>query len=298
LEVVLFINLATRRSERVLTTNFTLAFCAGQIFVLVGTSCAIIHRIVKREFHDSMTAWDCFAKVPNVLLYSIGEPILAFTTMLMALDFHITLCVVHPAWKLTGKKINVLIISALLLGALNALLTFIIIYARRDVSVDAACDQAEVMDPFLFRAHYYTMAACGAATAVIYGTTAKVLLRHKSKYSVIRIIQLRRQAAVMKHTAIVVSCTFVSQTIPNLAAAAIPFEWDPAFQEIVFFVYLSAFAIPPVYMFCRKFTARRRLLETLKSGSDHTERSSSRKCCMHMLQKAVRRIITFRVFPE
>ncbi|KHJ42800.1 hypothetical protein D918_07082 [Trichuris suis] len=133
----------------------------GTLICDVGAAVILIHRSFRESQYGLMTAMQCLINVPSILLYSVGEPVMTLCSLIMSLDYCLTLTVSKPACKITERTASVLIAATVTISSVNALLTFLLL------------------------------------SALIYMATAIITAAKKSTFPVVRLQQIRRQEAIM-----------------------------------------------------------------------------------------------------
>ncbi|KFD58538.1 hypothetical protein M514_00764 [Trichuris suis] len=250
----LFISALTTRPFRK-RAKFIAAFSGGTLICDVGAAVILIHRSFRESQYGLMTAMQCLINVPSILLYSVGEPVMTLCSLIMSLDYCLTLTVSKPACKITERTASVLIAATVTISSVNALLTFLLVYFRGNVLVKNRCYQGEVMDALHVRINYCTIALCSLLSALIYMATAIITAAKKSTFPVVRLQQIRRQEAIMKYTSFVVLIMLLSHAIPFFLIVILSYKVNYTLDSIIFYLYLIFSSAFPVRIFCAKLFA-------------------------------------------
>uniref|UniRef100_A0A5S6QMD3 G-protein coupled receptors family 1 profile domain-containing protein n=1 Tax=Trichuris muris TaxID=70415 RepID=A0A5S6QMD3_TRIMR len=101
-------------------------------------------------------------------------------------------------------------------SAINTAAIWIDVYIRRDEVVSASCYQTYVLSQWYHRTFYMILSITDFAAIGIQLSALVSIWIRKSKFSVVRLTQIRRQTAMLKESVMLVTCVILSQGIPNM----------------------------------------------------------------------------------
>ncbi|KFD69916.1 hypothetical protein M514_06071 [Trichuris suis] len=114
------------------TTNKLIAtFSAGTSLSVLGSSIVISYRLLVQGQTVQMTAFDCFIWIPGIWIYLFGDQMTSQFTLLISIDYFLSLCILNPRWKITDKFAIVCICESLIAGCISVIITFINAHHKR-----------------------------------------------------------------------------------------------------------------------------------------------------------------------
>ncbi|KFD55334.1 hypothetical protein M514_03674 [Trichuris suis] len=243
------------------------AYSAG--IVVNATGIALLYGI-RVETNETSTPVRCLREYWYLHFYTVGEPIVSFATLVIAIDSFVSTCFVHPKWHLHLRDIPKCIFGFLICSALNTAAIWIDAYIRRDEVISASCYQSYVLSQWYHRIFYTVLSITDIASIGIQLLALANMWIQKSKFNVVRLAQIRRQTAMLKESVILVACVIMSQGIPNMyyvieTMTVLPKWFDKMVWLSTNFGYIgySAYCILK-WFFRREFNLPKTLVTTAK----------------------------------
>ncbi|KFD69076.1 hypothetical protein M514_12788 [Trichuris suis] len=199
-----------------------------------------------------MTALDCLMKVPSVWCYSFTEPIISSCSLIISVDYFLSLCVLNPKWKVTERFANLFIKAVVALGFANVALSYFTTYERRHAYVNNMCYHSDIIEKFHFRFNFVSLTVVSMCSLLIYVAAVMNLAFRRSSFSVVRLVQVRRQAALRKHAVVAIVCSFMSQCLPHILSVVLTFHSSTSLHDCLFSLYIAFHSGLPAYIFFKK----------------------------------------------
>ncbi|KFD69197.1 hypothetical protein M514_01491 [Trichuris suis] len=205
-----------RRKPKRYFISLMTGYCIAMICISIGVVlCQPLRLYEPFKPENSTTPLKCAVVFWHIHFYAVGEPLLALSTFMIAFGNFLTIHGRNFKVQLGAHYVRSCFIIQASVVLVNLTLNWTQIFLRSDVPINTRCFQKEIVDYKYNVVVFTTLALCGYLTVLTEVVTLLLLRLNKSSYSAIRLVQIRREVAVMKQTIVLVTFVFIAQTIPN-----------------------------------------------------------------------------------
>ncbi|CDW52283.1 hypothetical protein TTRE_0000054201 [Trichuris trichiura] len=193
-----------------------LGYCVAMICISIGVVLSQPLRLYEPfKPENSTTPVKCAVVFWHLHFYAVGEPLLALSTFMIAFGNFLIIHGKTFQFHLGAHYVRSCFIIQAGVVLVNLTLNLTQIFLRSNVPINTRCFQKEVVD-YKYNVVVFTgLALCGYLTVLTEVVTFLLLRLNKSNYTAIRLLQIRREVAVMKQTIVLVIFVFIAQTVPN-----------------------------------------------------------------------------------
>ncbi|KRZ71929.1 hypothetical protein T10_12400 [Trichinella papuae] len=181
----------------------------------------------------------CLLIQPQLILYPLADQLISCIAALSSVDCFMTVCCKFSNFRIHNKNVNSFMIIVYAIGIAQMVLFMGITFSRANNVISACCFVSDVMGPKYFISYYiYSFIISCFNVSLLIITVADLGRKRKILSEQVKMVHARRRAAVLKHTSILVTLTFFSLTIPQIASfliyfkpllgGALSYAWIPA----------------------------------------------------------------------